>query len=113
MILVNRMYTGSYLNDNEGNNIGHEIINFFKADDKEKYIYITPYGKFNLTYKNEIEYILLTDATIGDNVAVKAGDKIRIWAIDDDVAMVEILGNKNNPYFIDLNSLISITDYYN
>lgn len=58
-------------------------------------------------------YNVVTDATIGDNVAVKAGDKIRVWAIDDDVAMVEILGNKNNPYFIDLNSLISITDYYN
>ena len=91
MILVNRMYTGSYLNDNEGNNIGHEIINFFKADDKEKYIYITPYGKFNLTYKNEIEYILLTDATIGGKYNIIAKAK---------VDKCEIFENKNKFQYI-------------
>ncbi len=65
VILINKMYTGSYLNGNKGNNIGHEIINFFKASDGNNYIYITPYGKFDLTYKNRIKYVLLTDATIG------------------------------------------------
>ncbi len=29
MIMINKMYTGSYLNSNDGNNIGHEIVNFF------------------------------------------------------------------------------------
>lgn len=60
VILINKMYTGSYLDDNDGNNIGHEIINFFKADDGNNYIYITPYGKSK--YTENIKYILLTDA---------------------------------------------------
>ncbi len=60
VILINKMYTGSYLDDNDGNNIGHEIINFFKADDGNNYIYITPYGKSK--YAENIKYILLTDA---------------------------------------------------
>ena len=60
VILINKMYTGSYLDDNDGNNIGHEIINFFKADDGNNYIYITPYGKAN--NGDNIKYILLTDA---------------------------------------------------
>ena len=60
VILINKMYTGSYLDDNDGNNIGHEIINFFKADDGNNYIYITPYGKAN--NGDNVKYILLTDA---------------------------------------------------
>lgn len=38
MIILNKMYSGSYLN----NNIGHEIINNYRADDGEQYIYINP-----------------------------------------------------------------------
>ena len=74
MIMINKMYTGSYLNSNDGNNIGHEIVNFFEADDKNKYIYITPYGKFNLDYKDYIRYVLFTDATIDGkyNIIAKA-----------------------------------------
>lgn len=62
VILINKMYTGSYLDDNDGNNIGHEIINFFKADDGNNYIYITPYGKVKSKYAENTKYILLTGA---------------------------------------------------
>lgn len=42
-ILINKMYTGSYLK--QRNNIGHEVINLIKADNnKGYYIYINPYG---------------------------------------------------------------------
>ena len=65
-VLINRMYTGKYLEDNEGNNIGHEVINFFKHDeDNQNYIYIAPYGTFDLNNKDKIQYILLTDAMVG------------------------------------------------
>ena len=37
------MYSGEYL----GDNIGHEIINLFKADDGNNYIYLCKDGKFN------------------------------------------------------------------
>ncbi|MEE3744084.1 PD-(D/E)XK nuclease family protein [Campylobacter porcelli] len=48
MIILNRVFSGGYLNDN----LGHEVINFFKADNGEHYIYITPYGKINIKAKN-------------------------------------------------------------
>ena len=42
-IILNHMYSGEYL----GDNIGHEIINLFKADDGNNYIYLCKDGKFN------------------------------------------------------------------
>lgn len=41
-ILINKLFAGSYLN--EGENIGHEVINLFRADDDKNYLYITPSG---------------------------------------------------------------------
>lgn len=41
-ILVNKIFAGSYLS--EGNNIGHEVINLFRADNGQNYLYITPGG---------------------------------------------------------------------
>ena len=47
-IVINRMFTGDkYLNDSGNENIGHEIINLFKADDKNNYIYFCDSGKYN------------------------------------------------------------------
>lgn len=44
-ILIAKMYTGSYVN-RRFNNIGHEIINFIKPDNKDEiYGYITHDGK--------------------------------------------------------------------
>lgn len=52
MIIINHMFTGNYLNDN----IGHEIINLFKADDNENYIYLCKDGEY--TKKDMPEYII-------------------------------------------------------
>ena len=47
-IVINRMFTGDkYLNDSGNENIGHEIINLFRADDNENYIYFCDSGKYN------------------------------------------------------------------
>lgn len=46
-ILVNKLFAGSYLN--EGENIGHEVINLFRADDDQNYLYITPGGTVDTT----------------------------------------------------------------
>lgn len=46
-ILINQLFAGTYLD--EGKNIGHEVINLFKADDGNNYLYITPSGKIDLT----------------------------------------------------------------
>jgi len=56
-ILLNKMYSGEFTE----NNIGHEIINFFKTDDKnENYIYVLPYGGIAKKHNDKIEHILLT-----------------------------------------------------
>ena len=56
-ILLSRMYVGNYLNSE--NNIGHEIINLFKADDDNNYIYVNPYGTMSKEHNNKIKTILL------------------------------------------------------
>ena len=54
-IILNRMYAGSYLD--EGENIGHEVINLFKDDKGSNYIYINKDGKVNKNY--DVEAVLL------------------------------------------------------
>lgn len=58
LIITNRMYCGSYLE--EGENIGHEVINTYLSDNKNHYIYLNDTGKIN--DKNEVEdaIVLLT-----------------------------------------------------
>lgn len=39
-IVINRMFTGKYLRDN----IGHEVINLFQADNGKYYVYLNDIG---------------------------------------------------------------------
>lgn len=55
-ILLNIMYTGTYL---EGTNIGHEIINLFRDDNGNNYIYVLPYGSMSKIHNDTVESILL------------------------------------------------------
>ena len=61
IIIVNHMFSGSYLEDN----IGHEIINLYKADSEEYFVYLCKDGIFNpKTYPlNNIKHILLVRKT--------------------------------------------------
>lgn len=63
------------------------------------------------TFKKNSVCKVIADANIEEGVDVKIGDKIKVCAIDGEAVMIEILSNKNNPYFIDINLLKSITDY--
>ena len=54
-ILINIMYTGDYTNKN----IGHEIINLYKTDEGENYIYISPYGKLADDKYGRVSTVLL------------------------------------------------------
>lgn len=52
VIIINNTYTGSY--GQNQNNLPHEMINFFRADDDlGYYIYITPSGTINSKIKKE------------------------------------------------------------
>ena len=59
MIILNKVFSGSYLT----NNIGHESINFFEAYDnessdiKKRYIYLNPYGEIDKEKVNDVEYV--------------------------------------------------------
>ena len=57
-ILLNIMYTGTYLED-ENANIGHEIINLFKSDNGNNYIYVLPYGSMSSIHNDKVKTILL------------------------------------------------------
>lgn len=68
-ILINRMYVGSYL-ENE-HNIGHEVINLLRADgevdekgDGKNYIYVQPWGTMNTEHNGKIDTIILTRNTV-------------------------------------------------
>ncbi|MEG0275763.1 MAG: PD-(D/E)XK nuclease family protein [Coprobacillus sp.] len=56
-IIINKMYIGSYLS--EGDNIGHEIINLYKADDGKNYIYLNSQGSIDLCHREKKLTILL------------------------------------------------------
>ena len=55
MIIINRMFSGGYLNES----LGHEIINLFKADNGRHYIYVNPYGTINEDAKNAHKVLLV------------------------------------------------------
>lgn len=60
-IVVNRMYVGDYLE----NNLGHEAINFLKADNGRHYLYLNPYGNFS-RQQSGLQYMLMTKY-VGNN----------------------------------------------
>lgn len=53
-IVLNRMYVGEYLSDN----IGHEVINFFKADNDGYYIYLNSRGNLAKEHEEKIATML-------------------------------------------------------
>ena len=55
MIIINRMFSGGYLDER----LGHEIINLFNADNGRHYIYVNPYGTINEDAKNAHKVLLV------------------------------------------------------
>lgn len=54
-IVLNRMFTGDYLEDN----IGHEVINLFKSDNGRYYLYLNALGSFHSIWKDRIKSMLM------------------------------------------------------
>ena len=55
-IVINRMYAGDYLSTN----MGHEVINLYKTDEGEHYLYLNATGDFAPMHQDKIGYMLLT-----------------------------------------------------
>jgi len=58
-IMLNKSFAGSWGLDSD-ENIPHEIINLFKSDNGNIYLYVPPYGGFSTNEHSNIEYIILT-----------------------------------------------------
>ncbi len=50
-IIINKMYAGDYLTT--GENIGHEIINLYRADDGRRYIFLCPGGRIDRKHREK------------------------------------------------------------
>lgn len=61
-IVLNRMYTGSYLSSN----LGHEVINMFQADNGKHYLYLNARGNFDKKTGEKISDMLLV-RYVGEN----------------------------------------------
>lgn len=68
IILINKMCTGSYT----VSNVGHEIINYFKDDNGDNYIYILPYGGMAKEKDDRIDTIILTSSLSNNRVEILA-----------------------------------------
>ncbi len=58
-IVTNRMFSGDYLLDN----LGHEVINLFQADDGNYYIYLNKDGKIDIKTHPNVHSMILTRTT--------------------------------------------------
>ncbi len=56
LIILNKMYAGTYLKDG---NLGHEVINLFKCDTGENYIYLLYDGRIKDVYAGRVSCVLL------------------------------------------------------
>lgn len=55
VIVLNRMYVGDYLS----NNLGHEVINMYQADNGRHYLYLNAYGSFAEKWTSRVGSMLL------------------------------------------------------
>lgn len=70
-IILNRICTGDYLD--EGANLGHEVVNLFKADNGKYYVYLMPDGTYiESREKDKVRVIYLTKKIKDDCVEVLA-----------------------------------------
>lgn len=56
VIVMNRMYSGDYLVDD---NIGHEVINLYMADNGKYYLYLNALGSFDFKWENRIKSMVM------------------------------------------------------
>ena len=81
-IIINKMYNGNYLL--EGGNIGHEIINLYKADDGKNYIYLNSQGTIELSHGDNILTVLMVRKTVTNTYKILAkAEGVRILDFAD------------------------------
>lgn len=92
-IVINRMYAGDYLS----NNLGHEVINMFAADNGNHYLYLNAKGNFDK--KRKIGYMLLVKYVGNHKVEVLAMAKNLEMAPGADASMPQKLSKEKKEIF--------------
>ncbi len=92
-IVINRMYAGDYLS----NNLGHEVINMFAADNGNHYLYLNAKGNFDK--KRHISYMLLVKYAGNHKVEVLAMAKNLEMAPGADASLPQKLSEEKKEIF--------------
>lgn len=58
-----------------------------------------------------IVYEVVNNGKSNEGLEFVKGDKVKVLEVDGDAAMIEKIGNENNPYFVAASFLESISDY--
>lgn len=59
----------------------------------------------------EVFYTVNEYGESNEGIEMHIGDKFRVLKTDGDAILIELIGNDNNPYFVDLNLLRTISNY--
>ena len=55
-------------------------------------------------------YTVLNECTNQDGLSLKAGDEIRVLYSDNDIGLIEVIGDNNSPYIVSTDVLTSAID---
>lgn len=58
-----------------------------------------------------IIHTVTTEGQSNEGLLFKIGDQFKVLEVDGDAALIEKLGDSNNPYFVSADFLKSISDY--
>lgn len=79
---------------------------------KGKKFVVEAKGKSDKLYKNsQIKYLIKKDGKSNEGLELKAGNYFSVLESDGDAVLIELIGNKNNPYFVSKRLLEQISDY--
>lgn len=96
-IVLNRLFAGSFLDDH----IGHEIVNLYKDDRGDNYIYIQPYGTYSCEHQDRIEYVLLVRGVEGKHSVQVLGLATGLTDLYDSSLNADVMWKKQKQYIID------------
>ena len=65
----------------------------------------------DLERQKSVIYNVYKDSISKEGLSFKKNDQFKILEIDGDAGLIEIIGDDNNPYFVSLKYLASISDY--
>lgn len=98
-ILISVLFSGTYLD--EGNNIGHEIINFFPDDNGNRYLYIPSKGTIPESYDLKSAAIILAHKDGEQKVEVDALARSLVSVDENEVSAITFNGNPLSSLFGD------------